>query len=116
VAWVKVGLKYIFWQVATAKKIHKGGIKFFSTLKKQHGQLVSGIFRSGLLACQFGHGHLPKTVCLYGFWLILTQATLDGHHGQGKSEKKIVQNSIDGQWPSVSRDMRPEPVSQISVI
>ena len=47
-----------------------------------------------------------------GFWSILTQATLNGHHGQGSDGKKIVQNIKDGQWPSVSGDMCPRPVSQ----
>ena len=37
---------------------------------------------------------------------------MNGHHGQGSDGKKIVQNSKDGQWPSVSGDMCPRPVSQ----
>ena len=85
VAWVKIGQKpykktiFVRWPQPKKK---------FSSLKKWHGS-VSGMCRSGLLACRLGHCCPPKTVFLDGFLPILTQATLECHHGQGKSGEKM---------------------------
>jgi hypothetical protein len=55
---------------------------------------------------------MAKNGVFDSFGPILTQATLDGRPGQGIRGKKIVQNSNEGQWAMLSRDMCARPVGR----
>ena len=59
-----------------------------------------------------GRWNIVKITLLCVFLSTFTQATLAVRHGQGSDGKKIVHNSIDAQWPTVSRDMCPKTVRQ----